>query len=463
MKRLKHADAADRYIHRSPSPKAQHHAAIHLRQKRDLAVQEVVEFEQLREYASRIKLHTLTHLDTYLEEFESRALANGVHVHWAWDSRELNEHVYQILHEHEVPYIVKSKSMLTEECGLNEYLEQRGIEVYDTDLGERIVQLAKEPPSHIVVPAMHKTREEISDLFHHTMHTEPGNLDARYLTLSARNDLRNRFMQAKAAITGVNFGVAETGSVTICTNEGNADLGVNKAPVQIHCMGIEKLIPRQEDLGIFIRLLARSATGQRITTYTSHYQKPRPGSEMHLILVDNGRSTHLGMPDFWEALKCIRCGACMNTCPVFRSGGGHSYGYTVPGPIGSIIAPARNFEEYDDLPFASSLCGSCSAVCPVKIDIHGQLLKWREVIVSAGKAETKKTVPMKIGANILSRPRWYRWTGGAARKLLSWFPGMARRSITDWTRGRELPPPPEESFRTWYLKNHKNKRNEQQG
>lgn len=460
MKRIKHAEAADNYIHHAPSPKAQHHAAIHLRKKRDVAVNEVPEFELLRERASQIKLHTLTHLNSYLEEFEARALANGVHVHWALDGQELNEHVYQILHDHAVPYIVKSKSMLTEECGLNEYLEHRGIEVFDTDLGERIVQLAKEPPSHIVVPAMHKTREEISDLFHQTMETESGNLDARYLTLSARQDLRNRFMQAKAAITGVNFGVAETGTITICTNEGNADLGVNKAPVQIHCMGIEKLIPRQADLGVFIRLLARSATGQRITTYTSHYQKPRPGSEMHLILVDNGRSTHLGMPDFWESLKCIRCGACMNTCPVFRSGGGHSYGYTVPGPIGSIIAPARNFQEYDDLPFASSLCGSCSAVCPVKIDIHGQLLKWREVIVKEGNTAAKKAIPMKMGSRVLARPRWYRWSGGLARKLLQWFPGLARRTVSDWTRGRELPAPPSESFRTWYIKNHKHKPHE---
>lgn len=456
MKRTKHAQAADHYIHESPSPKAQHNAGIHLRQKRDRVVHEVPEFELLRTQASQIKKHCLTHLDRYLEEFEKNLLANGVHVHWAVDGDELNEQVYDILHSHGVPYIVKSKSMLTEECGLNHFLEEKGLEVYDTDLGERIVQLAHEPPSHIVVPAMHKTREEISELFHETMNTESGNLDAKYLTISARKDLREKFMNAKAAITGVNFGVAETGTITICTNEGNADLGVNKAPVQIHCMGIEKLIPRQKDLGIFIRLLARSATGQRITTYTSHYQKPREGSEMHLILVDNGRSTHLGMDDFWEALKCIRCGACMNTCPVFRSGGGHSYGYTVPGPIGSIIAPARNLDEYDDLPFASSLCGSCSAVCPVKIDIHGQLLKWREVIVEKGEVDQKKSIPMKLGSKVLSRPGLYRFSGKMARRMLSWFPGLGRMAVKDWTRGRELPDPPRESFREWYLKNKKN-------
>lgn len=456
MKRTKHAQAADHYIHDSPSPKAQHNAGIHLRQKRDRVANEVPEFELLRSQASQIKKHTLTHLDRYLEEFEKNLIANGVHVHWAVNGDELNQYVYDILQSHEVPYIVKSKSMLTEECGLNHFLEQKGLEVYDTDLGERIVQLAHEPPSHIVVPAMHKTREEISELFHKTMNTESGNLDAKYLTVSARQDLREKFMNAKAAITGVNFGVAETGTITICTNEGNADLGVNKAPVQIHCMGIEKLIPRQRDLGVFIRLLARSATGQRITTYTSHYQRPRKGSEMHLILVDNGRSAHLGMEDFWEALKCIRCGACMNTCPVFRSGGGHSYGYSVPGPIGSIIAPARQSGEYDDLPFASSLCGSCSAVCPVKIDIHGQLLKWREVIVDEGNVEKKKSIPMKWGSRVLSRPGLYRFSGKMARKMLSWFPGLGRRTVKVWTRGRELPEAPRESFREWYLKNRKN-------
>ncbi len=459
MNRLKHPLAADRYIHESTSPKAQHQAGFYLRQKRDRAVQEVEEFERLREVASQIKKHTLTHLDSYLEEFEKNAIANGIHVHWAVDGAEMNRTVYDILQQHEVPYIVKSKSMLTEECGLNHFLEAQGMEVYDTDLGERIVQLANEPPSHIVVPAMHKTREEISELFHETLQTEAGNIDARYLTLSARRDLRKHFMNAQAAITGVNFGVAETGTITICTNEGNADLGVNKAPVQIHCMGIEKLIPRQKDLGVFIRLLARSATGQRITTYTSHYQQPRKGSEMHLILVDNGRSAHLGMEDFWEALKCIRCGACMNTCPVFRSGGGHSYGYSVPGPIGSIVAPARNFEEYDDLPFASSLCGSCSAVCPVKIDIHGQLLKWREVIVEEGDVDRKKAIPMKLGSQVLSRPRWYRIAGKMARRMLGWFPGLGRMAVKDWTRGRELPAPPAESFREWYLKEQKSKKN----
>lgn len=456
MKREKHAVAAAKYIHESAHPKAQHNAAIHLRRKRDRSVVQIPEWEQLRETASQIKKHTLSHLHHYLTEFEAKAKANGVHVHWAETGTELNEQVYALLKEQEVPFLVKSKSMLTEECHLNQYLEERGIEVYDTDLGERIVQLAKEPPSHIVVPAMHKTKEEISDLFHETMETEKGNVDAQYLTLAARKDLRDKFMNAKAALTGVNFGVAETGTITLVTNEGNADLGVNQAPLQIHCMGLEKLVPNMADLGVFLRLLGRSATGQPITTYSSHYQKPKPGGEMHIIIVDNGRSDHLGMDDFWEAMKCIRCGACMNTCPVYRSGGGHSYGYTVPGPIGSIITPARDIKKYDDLPFASSLCGSCSDVCPVKIDIHGQLLKWREVIVDRGLVAPSKSMPMKMGTKVLSNPRLYRQSGAVARKFLHWFPKFAEWMVPDWSKTRALPQPPKESFRQWYVKNKKN-------
>ncbi|WP_236976007.1 lactate utilization protein B [Membranihabitans maritimus] len=455
MARVKHAKAAANYIHHSKNPKAQHNAASHLRKKRDREVINVPGWEHLRETASQIKMHTLSNLDKYLEEFERKATQNGVKVHWAQDGNEMNEIVYGILDQHQVPYLVKSKSMLTEECHLNDYLEKRGIDVFDTDLGERIVQLSKETPSHIVVPAMHKTREDISELFHDTMKTEKGNLDAKYLTLAARKDLREKFMNARAALTGVNFGVAETGTVTIATNEGNADLGVNKAPVQIHCMGLEKMVPRQMDLSVFLRLLGRSATGQSITTYSSHYQRPKPGGEMHIVLVDNGRSKHLGMEDFWTALKCIRCGACMNTCPVYRSGGGHSYGYTVPGPIGSIITPARDINQYDDLPFASSLCGSCSDVCPVKIDIHGQLLKWREVIVDHGIVDKSKSIPMKMGSKVLSKPSWYRFAGSIARKVMKQFPGLVSSMVKDWTRGRELPEVPKESFRSWYIKNKK--------
>ena len=226
-------------------------------------------------------------------------------VHWAKDAAEHNQIVHSILERHAVQRIVKSKSMLTEECGLNHYLEDQGIEVVDTDLGERIIQLKHEPPSHIVMPAIHLKKEEIGDLFHEKLGTEAGATDPQYLTEAARQHLRDHFLAAPAAITGVNFAIAETGGVVVCTNEGNADMGVHLAPVQIHCMGIEKIIPKAEHLGVFTRLLARSATGQPITIYTSHHHRPKPGGEMHIVIVDNGRTEQLGREDFRNSLKCI--------------------------------------------------------------------------------------------------------------------------------------------------------------
>ena len=240
---------------------------------------------------------------------------------------------YDILQRHKVQRLVKSKSMLTEECHLNPFLEEHGIEVVDTDLGERIVQLRHERPSHIVLPAIHIRKEEVGECFHEHLGTEKGASDPAYLTEAARQHLRERFCNADAGLTGVNFAIAETGGIVICTNEGNADLGVSLPKLHIACMGIEKLIPRAADLGVFLRLLARSATGQPITTYSSHFHGPRPGCEMHIVLVDNGRTEILKMPEFRRSLDCIRCGACMNTCPVYRRSGGHSYQTTVPGPI----------------------------------------------------------------------------------------------------------------------------------
>jgi L-lactate dehydrogenase complex protein LldF len=258
--------------------------------------------------------------------------------------------------------------MLTEECGLNPFLERRGIEVTDTDLGEWIVQLRREPPSHFVLPAIHIKKEEVSELFHELLDTEKGNSDPTYLTEAARHTLREKFLKAQAGITGVNFAIAETGGFVVCTNEGNADLGTSLPPLHIACMGIEKLVPRLADLGVFLRLLARSATGQPITAYSSHFHGPRPGAELHIVLVDNGRSKLLATEQFRQSLHCIRCAACLNTCPVYRRSGGHSYGVTIAGPIGSIVNAARDPEQHRTLPFACSLCGSCTDVCPVKID-----------------------------------------------------------------------------------------------
>ncbi|MDR6785134.1 L-lactate dehydrogenase complex protein LldF [Pedobacter africanus] len=427
-----------------------------VRAKRDKAAHSIPEWESLREAASHIKNNVLSNLHDYLLEFEEKAQQNGVKVHWAANAEEHNRIVHAILKGHRVDRLIKSKSMLTEECHLNEYLQQNGIEVIDTDLGERIVQLAKEPPSHIVLPCIHKKKEEIGELFHEHLGTPEGMADPQFLTAAAREHLRETFLTRKAAITGVNFAVAETGEFVVCTNEGNADMGAHLADVHIACMGIEKIIPKRKNLGVFLRLLTRSATGQPITTYSSHFKKPRPGQEMHLVLVDNGRTTQLGRPDFRNSLKCIRCAACMNTCPVYRRSGGHSYHTAVAGPIGSILAPNLDMKDYADLPFASTLCGSCSNVCPVKINIHEQLYKWRQVIVKEGYADPKKKMAMKAMEFTLSSPTIYRNAGKAGRWFMKHAPFTVNNKLNLWYQHREMPQVPAQSFGEWYKKNKKN-------
>jgi L-lactate dehydrogenase complex protein LldF len=422
-----------------------------VRMKRDRAAAAVPEWESLRERASAIKAHALTHLDEYLVEFETNALRNGMHVHWARDADEHNRIVHEILSGVGARRLVKSKSMLTEECGLNPYLEARGIEVVDTDLGERIVQLRGEGPSHIVLPAIHLRKEEVGDTFHQHLGTPAGLADPTALAAAAREHLRARFLAADATLTGMNFAIAETGGFVVCTNEGNADLGMALAPVHIASVGIEKVIPRAEDLAVFLRLLARSATGQAVTVYSSHVHGPRDGQALHVVLVDNGRTRQLAREEFWTSLKCIRCGACMNTCPIYRRSGGHSYGSTVPGPIGSVLTPGLDLERYASLPFASTLCGSCTAVCPVKIDLDAQLFRWRQRVVEAGHASPTKSAAMKASVRVFDHPRLFRAAGALARLGLRILPApLARIAGGPWARARELPLPPKHSFRAWY-------------
>lgn len=420
-----------------------------VRAKRDKAASTLPEWEELRETASQIKMYTMTHLADLLEQFEKKAQEQGIHIHWAKDAAEHNQIVLDLLKKHDVQKVVKSKSMLTEECHLNPYLERNNIEVVDTDLGEWIVQLREEPPSHIVMPAIHTKREEIGELFHEKIGTEKGATDPQYLTEAARQELRQRFLSADAGITGVNFAIAETGGIVVCTNEGNADLGTSLPKLHIACMGIEKLIPRTKDLGVFLRLLARSATGQPITTYSTHFHGPRNSdSEMHIVLVDNGRSELLGSDEFRRSLNCIRCGACMNTCPVYRRTGGHSYSNTVPGPIGSILAPAMDAKQHSSLPYACSLCGSCSDVCPVKINLHEQLYTWRSKIVLKGLLPSSKKIGMKLAGMVLKRPWLYRISGKIARFVLPKLPRfMVYNGLNSWGKQREIPTAPKQSFR----------------
>jgi len=443
-----HAERAARFAADEDRAHWHDQALWFVRLKRDRMAAAIPEWEELRERAARIKAHTRANLAEYLEAFEREATARGAKVHWARDADEHNRIVHGILEGHAVTRLVKSKSMLTEECHLNPYLEARGIEVVDTDLGERIVQLAHEPPSHIVLPAIHKKKEEIGDLFNRTIGTEAGAKDPVYLTQAARAHLREKFMRAQAGLTGVNFAIAETGGVVVCTNEGNADMGTSLPPIHLACMGVEKLIPRLEDLAVFIRLLARSATGQPITTYTTHFHGPMAGGELHVVVVDNGRSRLLAEETFRDALACIRCGACMNTCPVFRRSGGYSYAWTIPGPIGAVLAPGRDPVAHASLPFASSLCGSCDDVCPVKIPLHEQLLARRRQIVRAGGVSVGKRLGMKLARGFLGSRALYELGGRLARLLLRRAPrGLLYGRWNAWGRQRELPPAPAESFR----------------
>lgn len=451
-----HSQAAEQFLQNVKRARWHDETLWFVRAKRDKAAHSLPGWEALREQASKIKAHTLSRLDDYLVEFETRAKENGVRVHWAEDGEEHNRIVHALLKAHGVKAVVKSKSMLTEECQLNHYLRDKGIDVVDTDLGEYIVQLREEQPSHIVLPAIHLKKEDVSDTFHQHLHTEKGNNDATYLTRAARKVLRDKFLAADAAITGVNFAVAETGGLVVCTNEGNADMGVHAAKLHIASMGIEKIIPKAKHLGVFLRLLARSATGQPITTYSSHFHRPAPGQELHVVLVDNGRTRQLAREEFRNSLKCIRCGACFNTCPVYRRSGGHSYHNSVAGPIGSILAPNLDMRANADLPFASTLCGSCTNVCPVKINIHEQLWTWRQILMKEGLAPASKKFGIKLMAGVLSSPRLYDLGGKVARWVLRVAPSLAANRLNPWYKQREMPEPPKESFKEWYQKNRKN-------
>lgn len=419
-----------------------------VRTKRDNQARSIPEWEQLRDTAAAIKAHTLSRLADYLEQFERNAQARGIKVHWAGDGEEHNRIVHEILQQRNVTRVVKSKSMLTEECGLNPYLEARGIEVVDTDLGERIVQFRNEPPSHIVLPAIHLKKEDIGTLFHEKLGTPAGLADPKQLVEAAREHLREKFLASEAGITGVNFAIAETGGVVVCTNEGNCDMGTSLPPIHIACMGIEKIIPRSKDLAVFLRLLARSATGQPVTTYTSHFCGPIAGGEMHVVIVDNGRSEILAKENFRRSLTCIRCGACMNTCPVFRRSGGYSYGYTVPGPIGSLLAPLRDLKKYSSLPFACSLCASCSDVCPVKVDLHHELYTIRQDIAEQRLLPLHKRLSMAVAARVMASPRLYRVAAKLMRSSLNALPrSLVYGPWNPWGRQREMPLTPKKSFR----------------
>ena len=448
---MSHPQEAEKFVANDERMHWHDKALWFVREKRDVASKGIPEWEKLREYANSIKTHTMHNLAHYLEEFEKNAIKKGITVHWAKDAQEHNKIVHEILAAKNVTKLVKSKSMLTEECHLNPYLEQRGIEVIDTDLGERIVQLRNEPPSHIVLPAIHLKKMDVSDTFHEHLGTEKGNDDPTYLTRAARASLREDFLTAQAGLTGVNFAISETGGVVVCTNEGNADMGASVPKLHIASMGIEKVIPRLKDLSVFTRLLARSATGQAITSYTSHFHGPIEGGEMHIVIVDNKRTPFLADETYQKSLNCIRCGACMNTCPIYRRSGGHSYKYVIPGPIGSTLGAFRNPQEYKSLPFACTLCSSCTNVCPVKIDLDSQLYAHRQDMAKKHLIDTKKAVAMKITSWVMDHPTIFTLGGKIMRKVVPMLPDSIIYSKANvWGKQRDIPKMPKNSFKELY-------------
>jgi L-lactate dehydrogenase complex protein LldF len=457
-----HSKAAEVY-QQKPEVVTRHDQTFYaVRQKRDRMAQLLPEWEDLREAASQIKKHTITHLADYLELFEKNAIANGVHVHWAENAQEYNEIVYTILRNHNVKKVVKSKSMLTEECHLNQNLEKRGIEVIETDLGERILQMMKLAPSHIVMPALHIHREDIGATFRRLIpnykeiaasytasavgDSVADENDPTFLTYVARMHLRQQFMEADAGMTGANFGIAETGDVVVCTNEGNADMSTSIPKLHVVSMGIEKLIPSYAAMGVFQRLLARNGTGQETTVYTSHFRGPRPGGEMHIVLVDNGRSSILSNQEHWQTLKCMRCGACMNTCPVYRRSAGYSYTYFIPGPIGINLGMLRDPRRYSDNVSACSLCCSCENVCPVKVDLSAQIYRWRQQLDTLGKADPMKKY-MSAGMDFLfGHPQVYTSVLRLS-PMVNWLPApLLQNSLNPWAYAHQMMKFPPKSF-----------------
>ncbi|MCA9954579.1 MAG: iron-sulfur cluster-binding protein [Anaerolineales bacterium] len=408
--------------------------------------------QTLRQQAAAIKRHALNHLPDLLEEAEANMLANGIQVLWASDGDEANRHVLEIARRHDVKSVVKSKSMVTEETGLNHALEAADIDVLETDLGEYIIQIGGETPSHIVAPIVHKTKESIRDLLVEKAHMPPTD-DTGEMTQFARQLLRERFLAADMGVSGGNFILAETGSICLVSNEGNARLTTSLPRVHVAMVGIEKIVPTVADYALLTQVLPRSATGQMMTVYTHMVNGPRQPGEtdgpehVYVILVDNGRSD-IYTTSYAEALACIRCGACLNGCPVYQVTGGHAYGWVYPGPIGAVVTPLlTGLENASPLPYASSLCGMCKEVCPVNIDIPRMLLDLRHDLVEMGKGGAVWNVGMKAWAWGNQSPALFNLGGKAAAMGRNLMPRTLPGPLKGWTDYRTPPKFAPKSFR----------------
>jgi L-lactate dehydrogenase complex protein LldF len=411
-----------------------------------------------REAAAQTKWEAINHLDVYLAQFVKNLESRGTKVHWASTGEQAREIILGIIREKKARSIIKSKAMTSEEIHLNEALEHAGFEVVESDLGEFIVQLRKEPPYHIVFPAMHLTRGDISELFSKELGSAPTE-SPEDLTMIARRVLRQKYLAADIGLTGANFAVAETGMISITENEGNARLTAALPKVMVTLLGIEKILPRLEDLALFLPMLATIGTGQALTCYNSLYGGPRqPGEpdgpeEFHVVLLDNRRTELLADAEQRDALHCIRCGGCLNVCPIFRNVGGHTYGTTYSGPIGSVITPhLRGLQQWGHLSSASSLCGACTEICPVKINLHHHLLHNRRN-AAAQKPSFGEKLAFKCFAFIINRPRFYDGVKRLARLLQILHPlvkGTRLDPAYPWTRTRDLPPLARQSFKEYW-------------
>jgi L-lactate dehydrogenase complex protein LldF len=431
-------------------------ATTTIRDKRARVVGELDDWAELRQAGKAIKDRVLASLDGYLEQFEQAATAAGAQVHWARDGAEANAIVAAITKDHGADEVVKVKSMLTEEIGLNDALAAQGITATETDLAELIVQLGHDRPSHILVPAIHKNRSEVRELFLRTIEdVDPGLTDRPTdLTAAARKHLRQKFLSAKVGVSGANFAVAETGSLVVVESEGNGRMCLTLPEVLISVVGIEKLVPTWADLEVFLQLLPRSSTGERMNPYTTVWRGVHPQDgprEVHIVLVDNGRTTVLADEVGRQALRCIRCSACLNVCPVYERAGGHAYNSVYPGPIGAILTPQLvGVENASSLPYASSLCGACYEVCPVAIDIPEVLVDLRNKVVESKPHRTPEALTMQAMAWVFGDER--RLAAAQRGAKLAPLAGRLPGPLSAWTSSRDLPPIPPEPFRAWWAR-----------
>jgi L-lactate dehydrogenase complex protein LldF len=437
-------------------------ATATIRAKRQSAVAEVDDWEQLRAAGAAIKDHVLANLADYLAQLERQVTAHGGTVHWARDANEANRVVTSLVQATGAHEVVKVKSMATVEIGLNEALAEAGIAAWETDLAELIVQLGHDRASHILVPAIHRNRSEIRDIFLQEMHdVDPGLTDdPAALAEAARRHLRRKFLTAEVAVSGANFAVAETGTLAVVESEGNGRMCLTLPRTLITVMGIEKLVPSWQDLEVFLQLLPRSSTAERMNPYTSMWTGSVEGQDFHLVLIDNGRTATLADPQGRAALRCIRCSACLNVCPVYERTGGHAYGSVYPGPIGAVLSPQlTGTADNPTLPFASTLCGACFDACPVAIDIPSMLVHLRSRVVDDKRAAQSLPTPeagvMRAASWVMADSR--RWTRALrlARvgRLFGRRSGWIRRlpsPLSAWTDARDAPRPPPQTFRDWW-------------